>query len=904
MNDDISQPQADNTDKPASDAVQRNTPTEVKSAPKKAESAKPKSKKPQPKQDNPWLMLVRDCGQWLSTNRFAAVSTACFVALNIVIWIALAFAGHRLPLNELNTTMSEFDLRKLAASLILTRGVLQLLGSAALIMLVLVLSEPRLGRGRTVAVALGSAVGGVALGMGLCFVVGVAYQDIQSVARLRFSLNPVVLVIGALMAASAFSDILWRRRIRIIGYAAILVLLLYGGNPGNYCLLAAALIGHLIGRLLAGSPKRSSRKENNVAGIRYWQRGTSSEARRIFAAIAAIMALGPLTAVTSRNHAGPLSTLGLLMSPRRIDNDALAQCLAGETTKGCFLQFDLVRTSMPGIVLSSLLPTAVMLVLAWGLYRGRRFAAIVTIAVNMLQICMAVVYYLVIPLGLTQKGMGSLISHGALLACFTTILPSLVFSIALLLSIRHFPVAVGWHRLASGVGTMFVTFLACSAVYLIVGLSRPDDFTPSVDAESLLADLPDRFLPIGFLHHSRLEFTPNSWIASTVYQGVGLVFWLVVLAVILHWMKDTVKESDAMRARAGCLVEIGGESMSFMTTWEGNTYWMSPTGRSAIAYRVLSGIALTLTGPFGEPSEWEEDLRGFTRFCREKSLTPVFYSIHKTQRDILCKKGWHAIEVGSEMVVDPRSWKTTGKKWQDIRTAINKANRAGITDVYSTFAEAPADVREQIESISEEWAQDKALPEMKFTLGAVEELRDTRVQLLYAIDADGRVLGVTSWLPTWRDGRLIGWTLDFMRHRTDSPNGIMEFLIARMAQRLHDEGEANPDEAVEFMSLSAAPLAGMDPDRDNTDETGASNEGTRMLHHSLQIVANLMEPAYGFHSLFNFKRKFQPSENPVYVCYRDMAKLPQIGLAVVRAYVPSVTVPQAMGMLKTFSHKS
>ena len=193
---------------------------------------------------------------------------------------------------------------------------------------------------------------------------------------------------------------------------------------------------------------------------------------------------------------------------------------------------------------------------------------------------------------------------------------------------------------------------------------------------------------------------------------------------------------------------------------------------------------------------------------------------------------------------------------------------------------------------------------MKFTLGAVEELRDTRVQLLYAIDADGRVLGVTSWLPTWRDGRLIGWTLDFMRHRTDSPNGIMEFLIARMAQRLHDEGEANPDEAVEFMSLSAAPLAGMDPDRDNTDETGASNEGTRMLHHSLQIVANLMEPAYGFHSLFNFKRKFQPSENPVYVCYRDMAKLPQIGLAVVRAYVPSVTVSQAMGMLKTFSHKS
>lgn len=65
------------------------------------------------------------------------------------------------------------------------------------------------------------------------------------------------------------------------------------------------------------------------------------------------------------------------------------------------------------------------------------------------------------------------------------------------------------------------------------------------------------------------------------------------------------------------------------------------------------------------------------------------------------------------------------------------------------------------------------------------------------------------------------------------------------------------------------------------------------------IVADWMEPAYGFHSLFNFKRKFQPAEAPVYVCYPDPAALPQIGLAVVRAYVPSVTPAEVAGMLST-----
>ena len=56
----------------------------------------------------------------------------------------------------------------------------------------------------------------------------------------------------------------------------------------------------------------------------------------------------------------------------------------------------------------------------------------------------------------------------------------------------------------------------------------------------------------------------------------------------------------------------------------------------------------------------------------------------------------------------------------------------------STFNEAPNDIREQIEEISEQWAQLKALPEMKFTLGGVEELHDPRVRILYAIDAEGR----------------------------------------------------------------------------------------------------------------------------------------------------------------------
>ena len=192
--------------------------------------------------------------------------------------------------------------------------------------------------------------------------------------------------------------------------------------------------------------------------------------------------------------------------------------------------------------------------------------------------------------------------------------------------------------------------------------------------------------------------------------------------------------------------------MSFMTTWEGNSYWLSPTGKSAVAYRVLNGIALTCTGPFGEPSEWMDDLTGFTQYCVERSLSPVFYSVHREQRDALLEAGWSSIEVGSEMVVDPRGWKTTGKKWQGCahrhqQGQARRRDRCAVHVPGSVARCARAD-RGHLRGVGAA----QALPEMKFTLGGVEELRDRACGCFTPSDADGRVLGVTSWLPTWRDG--------------------------------------------------------------------------------------------------------------------------------------------------------
>ena len=112
---------------------------------------------------------------------------------------------------------------------------------------------------------------GVIVGLILCAAAGWLFQDSQFVSRMQFALSPLVLPVGALMAASAFCSHLLRRRIRLIGYVAILVALLYSGNPGDYCILAAALIGHAAGRVMAGPPAHAE------TGW-HWLRSTSFEA--------------------------------------------------------------------------------------------------------------------------------------------------------------------------------------------------------------------------------------------------------------------------------------------------------------------------------------------------------------------------------------------------------------------------------------------------------------------------------------------------------------------------------------------------------------------------------------------------------------------------------------------------
>lgn len=895
-----------------------------------------------------WRVFGTDIRRWSRDHAFALLCAGLFFVVNILhsVWLAARRAKSGTSNRRLSLDQALLDERHGAlgypktdqslsiwlthvfGSLVLVRGVFMTILYTLLILIIMSVAQTRLGAWRTAWVALVSALGGTLIGLAICFAVSFGMRDWTRVEHLPVLLSPLTLIIGAIMAESAFESVLWRRRIVLLGYTVVGTLLLFSGNPGDYCTLAAVLVGHLLGLTFKG------RNHEHVN----WTHGTDYEVRRLFTLVQLVLAVGPIFALTSTSRQGPLTVLGLFTSSVIGDSSLLPKCGASRLAKSCILITGQHHIALIGLWLHILLPVAAVAVVAWGLYHGRRLAAQVSMVLNSLTVLFAVIYYVIFPLTITPWG-PQMRRHYAIMPAFiATALPPLLLVIFMVGQLQHFEIRTPRKQLQAGLATILGVLVVASAGYAGYALSMPDAFRPRATPKLLALDMLHRLLPSGFAGRKSITLRPHTLTATLTGEGLTAVFWIAVLIVFILWFRDNVTPDEHDRAKANKLVEAGGESMSFMTTWEDNHYWFSASGHSAIAYRVLHGIALTVTGPFGDPNEYAADLKDFAAFCETRGWSPAFYAVHDDQRELLEAAGCSSIQVGTEMVIDPNAWQTRGKKWQDIRTAINKAKRDGITDEFGTYASVGFDVQQQIVEISEQWAQLKALPEMKFTLGGVEELRDERVALLYAKDAQGKLLGVTSWLPTYHRGRVIGWTLDFMRHRTDSPNGIMEFLIARMAERLRDQGQADPAHAVEFMSLSAAPLAGMGEGRApaSTAVTAAAGEtdadpqtkhapvapaasaaseqsaaddkrdpqsGTQIIEHALQIVADLLEPAYGFKSLFFFKRKFQPSPAPIYICYADSAKLAQIGIAVVNAYVPELKANQVMEILKTMTAK-
>ncbi len=759
-------------------------------------------------------------------------------------------------------------------SVLFASGVLELLLAVAALVVLVGAAERLMGWWRTLLVFVVTAYVGAGIGM-LLQGAGLLAREVWAV-RIEETIvfDPFTAISGTVLTASAFAGPLWRRRIRVLGFAALGIVFLYSGQPSDLFRIIAALAGFVLGMLLAR--RRPSTR---------WARSSHYEARSLLSVLLMLTAAGPFVSIFTPARYGPLHPLGILFRNQLPRMQTVMQLCEGRAAaSGCRLQLELASINGPGTVLLAPLPLILLIIAALGMLRGRRSAALIAIAVNVLLALLAAFYYEFLP----AIGADSVVSdYGngveSVVRLAVSVLVPLLIAALIALNLRHFTVRIPRRITLRFLATVIGTFVGLCGLYLGVGWLDRAQFRPAPSLGQLLQNLPDRFVPVGFLRLETVPFIPVAPITSVLYQGIGPVFWLVLIAATLPlFFSDRTRSSFAERDQARLLLREGGGSIGHMALWGGNDYWFTADARAAVAYRVLSGVALTIGGPIGRPEFAADAVRQFAVFCDDNGWIPVFYSVDNDLEPQFGAMGWSTMVVAEETIVHPASFSTQGKSWQDVRSSINRAERLGVRAVWTSWARLSLAHTAQIEAISESWVADKRLPELDFTLGGLDELRDPDVAVLVAVGDDDVIDGVTSWMPTYRDGEIVGWTLDFMRRRPGSMNGVMEFLIASAALLLQQRG-------IEFMSLSAAPLAR----RESASEESA---GTDRL---LGFLARTLEPVYGFQSLFTFKQKFAPDLKPMLMAYPDPLGLPAIGAALGRAYLPSLSVPQAERLLRS-----
>jgi phosphatidylglycerol lysyltransferase len=553
-------------------------------------------------------------------------------------------------------------------------------------------------------------------------------------------------------------------------------------------------------------------------------RASQHEIRTLVGLLVAVPAFGDVLAALVANAHGPISLSSLLFATPEPDPR------------------DLVATQWPGVLVYSA-PALLLLVSAYGLRRGHRLAWWLAVAVNLT--VLGVSSWVAYALGLGSSARIGGLSAGTRVSApvWEAMLLSVVTLTVLLVTRGRFGQTAERRAVRKLMATLAAALSAGFGVFLLAG-----------------------YLPAGLA-------------GRVLYAWVFLPPWVVILGALTAFFMHTYTYREAGAAdRARAILMRGGSTLSYMSTWRGNRYWFSSDGRSAIAYRLIAGVAVTVGEPYGDPAALDSAITEFAKFCEHRSLQPCLYSVTERARVVTERLGWKSVQVAEDALLPLACLQFAGKKWQNVRNAVNKAAREGITAEWCSYPEAPIELVHQIRQISGKWVADKGLPEMGFTLGGLEELNDPNIRCLIAVGADRKVHAITSWMPVYESGCLVGWTLDLMRRDIGpgTSHGVMEFLIATAARTFQEEG-------ARFVSLSGAPLARLDR---------GQPPGT--VQRLLDLLANAVEPVYGFQSLLQFKDKFHPVYQPLYLTYPDPAAIGSIATAIGRAYLPHLTSRQAL----------
>ncbi|MDR7193024.1 bifunctional lysylphosphatidylglycerol flippase/synthetase MprF [Luteimonas terrae] len=337
---------------------------------------------------------------------------------------------------------------------------------------------------------------------------------------------------------------------------------------------------------------------------------------------------------------------------------------------------------------------------------------------------------------------------------------------------------------------------------------------------------------------------PRSLRAMVAVAVVALV--LALRQLVRPGMPAPPLPDAAQLARAQAILRMQSQADAGLVLTGDKHLLFSEAGDAFLMYGRQGRSWIALFDPVGPRESWPELVWRFLEHARDAGARGCFYQVGQDALPLYLDAGLRLFKLGEYASVPLKGFSLQGKRRGNLRTAVNRAEREGLTFAIIDAVDVPAALP-AMRAVSDAWLGEHRAAEKRFSIGAFDPAYIARNPV--AVVGDGeRIIAFASLLvagdPATGEAEA---SIDLMRHLPDAPPGTMDFLFARVLQYLSDAGY------VQF-GLGMAPLSGM-----------AAHALAPNWHRMGRLLFARGEHFYNFRGLRAFKDKFDPQWNARYL---------------------------------------
>ncbi|RSM66084.1 hypothetical protein DMH03_02835 [Amycolatopsis sp. WAC 01376] len=430
-------------------------------------------------------------------------------------------------------------------------------------------------------------------------------------------------------------------------------------------------------------------------------------------------------------------------------------------------------------------------------------------------------------------------------------LVSLALLIALIATRRHFialpdPVTGRWRAIR-----VFLELTAAGVAINFVLLSVAPVAASAVDrlAQSMLA-LIGVSGPVVF---------PALWLED-LSAAVGLLFGIGAVLLAAYFLLRSAEpapeltddEVERLRALLG-----ERDSLGYFALRRDKFVVFSKSGKAAVTYRVIAGVALCSADPLGDPEAWPGAIEEYLDVCRRYAWTPAAMGCSELGATVWARFGLEVLEIGDEAVVDTETFTLEGRVMRGVRQAVSRTKRAGYTVRVRKAEDLSLAELNELRTLAATWRGTDTERGFSMALGRMGDPGS----VLVTAEHDGRVRGLLQFVP-WGEK---GLSLDVMRRDRTADNGVNELMISELLLTT----------PARHVSLNFAAFRAV---LEQGQRIGAGPVA-RLSARTLRFFSRWIQ----IETLYRFNAKFQPRWVPRYLAYPAARDLPRVGVAVFEA---------------------